>query len=61
MKYICKVANSTVDEILTYNDILDHIQKDNNNIDNDTEQLYKFRGITAHQGPLLPSDKDYKG
>jgi Reverse transcriptase (RNA-dependent DNA polymerase) len=61
MKFICEVPNSTVDEILTYNDILDHIEKDNNDIDNDTEQLYKFRRITAHQGPLRTSDKDYKG
>jgi hypothetical protein len=61
MKFICKVPNSTVDEILTYNDILDHINKDNNDIDNDAEQLYKFRRITAHQGPLWTSDKDSKG
>jgi hypothetical protein len=61
MKFICEVPNFAVDEILTYNDILDHIEKDKNNIDNDTEQLYKFRCITAHQGPLCTSDKNYKG
>jgi hypothetical protein len=27
MNFICEVPNSTVDEILTYNDILDHIEK----------------------------------
>jgi hypothetical protein len=32
MNYICEVPNSTVDDILTYNDILDHIEKDNNDI-----------------------------
>jgi hypothetical protein len=42
MKFICKVPNSTVDEILTYNMILDHIEKDNIDIESDTEQLYKF-------------------
>jgi hypothetical protein len=26
-----------------------------------TEQLYRFRRISAHQGPLRTSDKDYKG
>jgi hypothetical protein len=61
MKSICDVPNSTVDEIITYNDILDQIDKDNNNIANDTEQLHKFRYINAHQGPLLTSNKDYKG
>jgi hypothetical protein len=61
MKFICEVLHSTVDEILTYNDILDHIEKDNNDIDNDSEQLYKFRRITARQDPLWTSNKDYKG
>jgi hypothetical protein len=49
MKFICEVPNSTVDEILTYNQILDHIERDNNDLENDTEQLYKFRCIAAHQ------------
>ena len=61
MKFICEVPGSTVDEIFTYNEILDHIEKDNHDLRNDTEQLFKFRRITAHQGPLRTSDKDYKG
>jgi hypothetical protein len=52
MRFICEVPNSTVDEILTYNDIMDHIERESNDIDNDTDQLYKFRRIIAHQGPL---------
>jgi hypothetical protein len=42
MKFICEVPNSTVDEIYTYNEILNHIEKDNSDIESDTEQLYKF-------------------
>ena len=61
MRFICEVPNSTVDEIYTYNEILDHIEKDNKDIESDTEQLYKFRRIAAHQGPLRTTDKDYKG
>jgi hypothetical protein len=61
MKFIFEVPGSTVDEIFTYNEILDHIKKDNNDLENDTEQLFKFCQITAHQGPLRTSDKDYKG
>jgi hypothetical protein len=61
MKFICEVPNSTVDEILTYNEILDHIEKDDMDIDSDTGKLYKFRRITGHQGPLRTLDKDYKG
>jgi hypothetical protein len=61
MKFICEVPNSTVDEILTYNEILEYSEKDNMDIDSDNEQLYKFCRITAHQGPLWTLDKDYKG
>ena len=61
MRFICEVPNSTVDAIYTYDEILDHIEKDNMDINSDTEQLYKFRRITAHQGPLRTTDKDYKG
>jgi hypothetical protein len=61
MKFICEVPNLKVNKMYTYNKILDHIEKDKDDIGNDTEQLYKFRRITAHQGPLRSSDKDYKG
>jgi hypothetical protein len=61
IKFLCSVDGDTADEILSYNEVLDHIERDNNEIDNDTEQYYKFRRISAHQGPLKNTDKDYKG
>jgi hypothetical protein len=50
-----------LEEIVTYQDIVDHIQR--NNLDEmDIENQYlKFRGIIAHQGPLKPTDQAYKG
>ena len=61
MKFVCEVPISKVDEMYTYNKILDYIERDKNEIENDTKQLYKSQRITAHQGPLQTSDKDYKG
>jgi hypothetical protein len=61
MKFICEAPISKVDKMYMYNKILDHVEKDKDDIKNDTEQMYKFRRITAHQGPLPSSDKDYKG
>jgi hypothetical protein len=52
MKFICEVPNSMVDEIFTYNEILDHIKKDNNDLENDTKQVFKFCCIAGHKGPL---------
>jgi hypothetical protein len=60
-KFLCEVDGDVADKILTYNEILDHIERESNDLENDTEQVYKFREISAHQGPLRASDKDYKG
>jgi hypothetical protein len=61
MKLICEVPDSAADVIFTYNEILDHFERDNNNLENDTEKLHKFHHIAVHQGPLRTSDKDLKG
>jgi hypothetical protein len=61
IKFLCEVDGNVADEILTYNEILDHIDRNNMDVENDMEQLYKFRRITAHQGPLRTTDQDYKG
>jgi hypothetical protein len=60
-KFLCEVDCDVADEIRTYNEILDHIERDSNDLEKDAEQVYKFRQISAHQGPLRASDKDYKG
>jgi hypothetical protein len=60
-KFLCEVDGEVADEIYSQNQILDFIERDNLDIENDTKQLYRFRRISAHQGPLCTSDKDYKG
>ena len=42
--------------IMSYVQILDHLDQQEQRDD-----LYKFRVITGHQGPLLPQDENYKG
>ena len=41
---------------MSYVQILDHLDQQEQQ-----EDLYKFRAITGHQGPLLPQDENYKG
>ena len=41
---------------MSYVQILDHLDQQEQQ-----EELYKFRAITGHQGPLLPQDENYKG
>ena len=61
IKFLCEVDGDTADEIYSYNQVLDFIERDNLDIENDTEQLYRFRRINAHQGPLHSTDRDYNG
>ena len=56
MKYRCTINNDAYEEILSYNEILHHLEKDEN-----TDVIWKFKGISAHQGPLAKNHPDYKG
>ena len=55
-KFLCSFNNDQYQEILAYNDIIRHIQKDHNDID-----VWKFKRMTAHEGPILPYQYNYKG
>ena len=56
LKFVCSVNNEEYEEILSYNEILHHIEKEEN-----TDIIWKFKDITAHQGPLSRTHPDYKG
>jgi len=56
-KFHCSINNDQYEEILTYNEILNYIEQQ----DDDGTKVWKFRHITAHEGPLKPSDPSYKG
>ena len=49
IKFRCSVNNNEYEEIIAYNDLLDHINKAGNDED---QVLWKFRRITGHEGPL---------
>jgi hypothetical protein len=40
---------------VSYNDLLNHLEEDDENT------VWKFKWITAHQGPLTPKDNDWNG
>ena len=56
-KFHCSINDDQYEEILTYNEILNYIEQH----DDDGTKVWKFRCITAHEGPLKPSDPTYKG
>ena len=56
IKFLLSINEDTSEEVITYNQLLDYLAKeDNNNI------VWKFKSITSHQGPLSPTHPDYKG
>ena len=57
VQFRISVNEDEYEEIITYNELMDFIQK---NAEND-EVIWRFRRIVGHQGPLLRHDKDYKG
>jgi hypothetical protein len=57
VKFRISVNEDEYEEIITYNELMDFIEK---NQENNTI-VWRFRCIVGHQGPLLQHDKDYNG
>ena len=56
IKFICSVNDDEYEEILSYNEILNHLEADGKD-----SVLWKFNRITAHEGPLTRTHPSYKG
>jgi hypothetical protein len=57
VQFICFVKYDEFEEILSYNEVLNHIEFHDNN----DEILWMFCQIIAHEGPLKPSSPSRKG
>jgi hypothetical protein len=53
--FLCSVNDDQFKEIMSYNDPLSSLEEDGENI------VWKFKCMSAHQGPLMPKDKDWNG
>ena len=60
VKYIYRKTNSDVDEMISYNQLMEYIERDNQ-AQTSGDNLFRFRDVIAHQGPLNTTDPDYKG
>ena len=56
IKFRLSVNNDAAQEIITYNQLLGYLNRDDEN-----EVVWKFRRIVSHQGPLRSEHPDYKG
>ena len=61
LSFILGIGNGKLEEIISYNQLVDHLEaaaNDDNEISND---LFKLRALIGHQGPLKPTDPNWKG
>jgi len=56
-----EVGEEKSQEIISYNKLLDFIEQDDFANDLSNDGLFQYRDIIGHQGPLQPTDPDYKG
>jgi hypothetical protein len=57
VKFRISVNEDEYEEIITYNELMDFIEKNQEN----NAIVWRFQCIVGHQGPLLRHDKDYNG
>ena len=61
MNFILDIGNGKVEELISYNQLLEHLEKTQDPDMGMDQELYRFRAIIGHQGPLLASEPDWKG
>ena len=60
IKFKLKIKKDQTEEIMSYNQLMDYIQK-GTDAEEDPDSLFKFRDIIVHQGPLESTDPNHKG
>ena len=61
INFILDIGNGKVEELISYNQLLEHLENAQDYDMGMDQELYRFRAIIGHQGPLLASDPDWKG
>ena len=61
INFILDIGNGKVEELISYNQLLEHLENNQNHDIGMDQELYRFRAIIGHQRPLLASDPDRKG
>jgi hypothetical protein len=60
VKFLIKVDGQEADEIITYNELVDHLCAQFES-EEPAEDIFNFKSIKGHQGPLISGDPAYKG
>ena len=61
INFILDIGNGKVEELISYNQLLEHLENAQDHDMGMDQELYRFRAIIGHSCPLLASDPDWKG
>ena len=61
INFVQNIGNGEVEELISYNQLLGHLETAKDNDLGMDQELIKFRAIIGHQGPLKITDPDFKG
>ena len=61
LSFILSIGNGKLEEIISYNQLVDHLEAAANDDNEISDNQFKFRALIGHQGPLKPTDPNWKG
>ena len=61
INFILDIGEGKVEELITYNQLLDHLEQAEEQDNSMDQELYKFKAIIGHKGPLIATDPNRKG
>ena len=59
--FILDIGQGKVEVLITYNQLLDHLEQAEAQDDAMDQELYRFRAIIGHKVPLKATDPNWKG
>ena len=61
LHFILGIGNAKQEEIICYNELVDHLKAEENDSNEISDDLLKFRALSGHQGCIKPTDSIWKG
>ena len=61
INFILDIGEGKVEELITYNQLLDHLEQADEQDNFMDQELYRFRAIIGHEGALKATDPNWKG
>ena len=55
------IGEGKVEELIAYNQLLDHLEQAEEQDNSMDQELYKFRAIIGHEGPSKTTNPNWKG